>query len=109
MINCVSGELTLSVEQQRSIGIPFQLLADGKRRYERCSMYNVDLTSWLRSNNVSQLDSLPTPDPTWPVVKCTHGWNYDKKDYDSTLVTEVRLAHVKCMYTIIYINAPICE
>uniref|UniRef100_A0A1B6CMW4 Major facilitator superfamily (MFS) profile domain-containing protein n=1 Tax=Clastoptera arizonana TaxID=38151 RepID=A0A1B6CMW4_9HEMI len=84
------GGLELSLEQQRSIAIPYKVLPDGQKKYDRCFMYNMNLTSWLSSQDVSS-GSLPTPDPTWPVIKCTDGWNYDKRDYDSTLVTELDL------------------
>ncbi|XP_011504395.1 PREDICTED: organic cation transporter 1-like [Ceratosolen solmsi marchali] len=33
----------------------------------------------------------PVSDPSWPMVYCRHGWNYDNRDYDSTLVTELDL------------------
>lgn len=33
----------------------------------------------------------PVSNPEWPVTKCKHGWNYDTRDYDSTLVTELDL------------------
>lgn len=89
--NKIFGDISLSLEEQRSIAIPFRVLANGRREYDKCSMYNVNLTSWLASQNISRSGKLPSPDPTWPVIKCTHGWNYDKKDYDSTLVTELDL------------------
>ncbi|XP_014219126.1 organic cation transporter 1-like [Copidosoma floridanum] len=33
----------------------------------------------------------PVSDPGWPTAKCKHGWDYDNRDYDSTLVTELDL------------------
>lgn len=47
----------------------------------------VNPTSLLRFPR--RLPPPPVSDPSWPKVKCRWGWNYDKRDYDSTLVTEV--------------------
>ncbi|XP_058789832.1 organic cation transporter 1-like [Phymastichus coffea] len=33
----------------------------------------------------------PVSDSSWPIVQCKWGWNYDNRDYDSTLVTELDL------------------
>ena len=45
---------------------------DGKKRWEKLN-----------------LKPPPRSDPSWPKEKCRNGWNYDTRDYDSTLVTEV--------------------
>ena len=47
----------------------------------------VNPTSLLRFPR--RLPPPPVSDPTWPIVQCRYGWNYDNRDYDSTLVTEV--------------------
>lgn len=47
----------------------------------------VNPTSLLRFPR--RLPPPPISDPNWPIVQCRHGWNYDNRDYDSTLVTEV--------------------
>lgn len=47
----------------------------------------VNPTSLLRFPR--RLPPPPVSDPSWPSVKCKWGWNYDNRDYDSTLVTEV--------------------
>ncbi|KAJ8673336.1 hypothetical protein QAD02_004598, partial [Eretmocerus hayati] len=33
----------------------------------------------------------PISNTSWPEVPCRYGWQYDKRDYDSTLVTELDL------------------
>lgn len=48
---------------------------------------SVDPTTILRFPR--RRPPVPVSDPTWPTSKCRHGWNYDTRDYDSTLVTEV--------------------
>uniref|UniRef100_A0A1B6IQD5 Major facilitator superfamily (MFS) profile domain-containing protein n=1 Tax=Homalodisca liturata TaxID=320908 RepID=A0A1B6IQD5_9HEMI len=85
------GGMPLTPEQQRSVGVPFKLQPDGSRKYDRCLMYDVNLTEWLSSHNVTRGTDLPTPDSGWPTIKCSHGWHYDRRDYDSTLVTELDL------------------
>ncbi|XP_054275227.1 organic cation transporter 1-like [Macrosteles quadrilineatus] len=84
----IFGGLPLSPEQQRFVGVPSQVLEDGSRKYDHCLVYDINLTDWLSLHNGS---FLPPPDPEWPTVKCPHGWNYDHRDYDSTLVTELDL------------------
>ncbi|XP_003427518.1 beta-alanine transporter [Nasonia vitripennis] len=49
----------------------------------------VNPTSLLRFPR--RLPPPPVSDPNWPIVQCKHGWNYDTRDYDSTLVTELDL------------------
>jgi len=44
--------------------------ADGRERYSRCLMYDLDV------------------DGNSSAIPCTHGWEYDNADYDKTLATE---------------------
>lgn len=77
-----------TLAQRKAVSIPF---VQGK--YDECSMYNLNYTAvagwfqergggeelhrlWLEVNNAS----------TGP---CQYGWEYDKTDYEATLVTEV--------------------
>ena len=109
----------LSLEERKALSLPYRIKSDGRREYDRCTMYDVNYTaiveSWLHSSlsNDSEVEgeglmsassiissnliyppsSLPPPpvsNPNWPITKCRYGWNYDTKDYDSTLVTEVK-------------------
>ncbi|XP_011637408.1 organic cation transporter 1-like [Pogonomyrmex barbatus] len=105
----------MSLEQRKALSLPYSVKSDGKRVYSKCQMYDVNYTqiinSWLEdaylpnttdSSSLTTTSSsflpsttrLPTPpvsSPDWPVVGCRYGWNYDTKDYDSTLVTELDL------------------
>lgn len=90
---CQIPELAnLTVEDRKALGVPF----DGKK-YSECTMYhNVDYSQILpegilNGNWSSDINSLsfPTADSTWPITKCLYGWEYDKAQYDATLVTEV--------------------
>ena len=109
----------ISLEERKALSLPYRVKSDGRREYDRCTMYDVNYTaiveSWLHSSlsNISEaaegstltsfstivssnliyppsrLPPPPVSNPDWPVTKCRYGWSYDTKDYDSTLVTEV--------------------
>ncbi|KAJ9586840.1 hypothetical protein L9F63_019559 [Diploptera punctata] len=79
----------LGLDQQKALAIPYTLRPDGRRQYSKCYMYDVNFTALL--HHQSEHHELPTPDTEWNVTKCQYGWNYDRKDYDSTLVTELNL------------------
>jgi hypothetical protein len=102
----------MSLEERKALSLPFSVKPDGRRVYSKCHMYDVNYTeiidSWLEwgvpfdvtddpsptmsSSLFQSSPSRPPPpvsNPDWPVSKCRYGWNYDTRDYDSTLVTEV--------------------
>lgn len=55
-------------------------------KYSQCEMYQRNYTNFTVEDLYSLiLDSSPAP----PVVKCTDGWVYSKKQYTSTVVMEV--------------------
>jgi hypothetical protein len=86
----------LAADQQKALAIPYTLRPDGRRQYSRCYMYDVNFTALLHvvSQRIEpEVQQLPLPDSGWNITKCLHGWNYDRKDYDSTLVTEVRFSY----------------
>ncbi|XP_032788170.2 organic cation transporter 1 isoform X1 [Daphnia magna] len=82
----------LTIENRKALAIPF----DGTK-YSSCTMYHVDYNQilpetilagiWPANTSLSQ----PVVDSTWPVVNCLYGWEYDKTQYDATLVTELNL------------------
>lgn len=90
----------MTLEERKALSLPYVEKSDGKvKRYEKCKMYDVNYTaiveSWLgnasreEGEDEARLPPPPVADPDWPVTKCRHGWIYDNRDYDSTLVTEV--------------------
>lgn len=103
----------MSLEERKALSLPYKEKPDGRRIYSKCEMYDVNYTEiieeWLRrasQYNVTdddvdpstsssfyppprKLPSPPVSNPDWPVIDCQYGWNYDTRDYDSTLVTEV--------------------
>ncbi|XP_046415882.1 organic cation transporter 1-like [Neodiprion fabricii] len=94
----------LTLDQRKALSLPYTPKSDGRRSYSRCYMYDVNYTAiieaWLHQEaaaNSSRTSSngapgLPPVGSTdWPISKCQHGWIYDRKDYDSTLVTELDL------------------
>ncbi|RZF41402.1 hypothetical protein LSTR_LSTR000116 [Laodelphax striatellus] len=76
------GNNSLTEEEKKTLSIPFR-----NGRYEKCLMYDIDYRKRLSSFNKSQ----DVTNFTLPTIPCRHGWNYDKKNYDSTLVTELNL------------------
>lgn len=98
----LTGLMTL--EERKALSLPYVEKSDGKvKKYEKCKMYDVNYTaiveSWLGNasreegedgarSTRSRLPPPPVGSPDWPVTKCRHGWIYDNRDYDSTLVTE---------------------
>ncbi|CAG5109184.1 Similar to CarT: Carcinine transporter (Drosophila melanogaster), partial [Cotesia congregata] len=92
----------MTLDERKALSLPYTVRSDGKRQYSRCFMYDVNYTSiieeWLHQVNYLANDGIssaqfPTPvsKREWPVTKCIYGWSYDKRDYDSTLVTELDL------------------
>ncbi|KAG5331002.1 OCT1 protein, partial [Acromyrmex charruanus] len=104
----------MSLEERKALSLPYTVKSDGRRVYSKCHMYDMNYTEiidlWLEGANLSnttdspslitspsfdlpstRLPSPPVSSSDWPVVKCRYGWNYDTRDYDSTLVTELDL------------------
>lgn len=90
----------MTLDERKALSLPYTVRSDGRRQYSRCFMYDVNYTSiieeWLHQVNYLANDGISTakfPTPVssvdWPITKCLYGWNYDRRDYDSTLVTEV--------------------
>ncbi|PBC29955.1 Organic cation transporter [Apis cerana cerana] len=97
----------MTLEERKALSLPYVEKSDGKvKKYEKCKMYDVNYTaiveSWLGNasreegedearSTRTRLPPPPVGNPDWPVTKCRHGWIYDNRDYDSTLVTELDL------------------
>ncbi|XP_071865461.1 organic cation transporter 1 isoform X1 [Bombus fervidus] len=101
----------MTLEERKALSLPYVEKSEGKvKKYSKCKMYDVNYTaiveSWLEravlenatkeegEESVRSRTRLPPPpvgNPDWPVTKCRHGWIYDTRDYDSTLVTELDL------------------
>ncbi|XP_008549084.1 organic cation transporter protein [Microplitis demolitor] len=92
----------MTLDERKALSLPYTVRSDGRRQYSRCFMYDVNYTSiieeWLHQVNYLANDGISTakfPTPVssvdWPITKCLYGWNYDRRDYDSTLVTELDL------------------
>ncbi|XP_014484477.1 PREDICTED: organic cation transporter 1-like [Dinoponera quadriceps] len=105
----------MSLEDRKALSLPYSVKSDGRRVYSKCQMYDVNYTeiidSWLQRASLhnatdddtftsttsssfhptTRLPSPPVSSPDWPVSECRYGWNYDTRDYDSTLVTELDL------------------
>ncbi|KAJ0182990.1 hypothetical protein K1T71_000966 [Dendrolimus kikuchii] len=60
----------LTVEERRALAIP---PSSGPYSHERCRMYSFD---W----NLALAEGRTTPDDEWPIIPCTHGWEYNRSD-----------------------------
>lgn len=60
----------LTVEERRALAIP---PSSGPYSHERCRMYSFD---W----NLALSEGRTTPDDEWPIIPCTHGWEYNRSD-----------------------------
>ncbi|XP_003395159.1 organic cation transporter 1 isoform X4 [Bombus terrestris] len=101
----------MTLEERKALSLPYVEKSEGKvKKYSKCKMYDVNYTaileSWLEHavlenatkeegevpvRSRTRLPPPPVGNPDWPVTKCRHGWIYDTRDYDSTLVTELDL------------------
>lgn len=80
----------LTEENRKALGIPF----DGTK-FSECTMYHVDYSKIIPENilngnwTIDKASILSLVNSTWPITECMYGWEYDKSQYDATLVTEV--------------------
>ncbi|XP_076175139.1 organic cation transporter 1 [Ptiloglossa arizonensis] len=96
----------LTLEERKNLSVPYVEKSDGKIKYSKCTMYDVNYTAiietWLGRvfenapdgvayGSRDRFPPLPVGNPEWPITKCRYGWIYDNRDYDSTLVTELDL------------------
>ena len=80
----------LNATQRRALSIPRKDLGSGLEDvivYERCLQYDVNFTE-LKWRNGGEWPE--EADRDWPKVTCQTGWEYDRSEYENTLVTEVR-------------------
>lgn len=60
----------LTINERRSLGIP---LEDNHYGYSRCQMYEANWSNILA-------DGIRKPDPSWNVIPCQNGWEFDTTD-----------------------------
>lgn len=89
---------SISPELQKNLAIPVAQSTNGRPGgFEKCMAYDVNFTAllsragWSMGPGGGPPPPLPSPNETWPRAPCGHGWNYDQRDYDSTLVTKFNL------------------
>ena len=79
----------------KNLSIPFEL-KNGVYQYSECEMYKRNYTEIVRYlERRAPMDLIHgrikrIEDPSGaPIVKCMHGWKYDKSMYPLTVVSEV--------------------
>jgi hypothetical protein len=76
-----AGNLTIG--HRKNVTVPRET-RQGQVIYEKCSMYDVNYTEFVRSGMWPS-----DANPSWPKKPCSNGWEFDKSEYDRTLVTDV--------------------
>ncbi|KAK7074009.1 hypothetical protein SK128_011647, partial [Halocaridina rubra] len=79
----------LSLEEIRNLTIPF---IGG--RYSQCSRYLV-----------KNFSGIVSPDPSWPIVPCSHGWLFNTTQIFSSIVIDYNLVCDKAIYPTIGLSA----
>ena len=84
------GNITL--RDMLKMSVPRKDLGPGRERilaYENCFQYNISFNTVYPENEPWLW---PTkPNTSWPVMYCADGWEYDRSEYENSLVTEVSL------------------
>jgi len=70
----------LTQEQRRHLAIPMD---PDSMQYSKCMMYAPDWNEVI-STEEFELE----PNPSWPVVSCSAGWEYDIENYHRTVVSD---------------------
>jgi hypothetical protein len=52
--------------------------------YSKCYQYAIDWNDVMFNNEIDFM-----PNTSWPVEKCTHGWEYNKTEVKSSIVIDV--------------------
>ncbi|XP_046482453.1 carcinine transporter isoform X1 [Neodiprion pinetum] len=85
----VPGLEGLDPPQRRHLGIPSQ---GDNESYSRCTRYNID---W--ETPAMLMAEYLTPNASWSVIPCDHGWEYDESEVTSSIVIDFNLV---CNYSI---------
>lgn len=72
---------------------------DDNATYSQCTRYDVNWTDPA----VLDMDIM-TPNSSWPVVPCDHGWEYDMSEVLSSIVIDVRFFLYLCSVNINHDN-----
>lgn len=79
---CQIPELVnLTQEARRSLAIPFTTDEHGAVEYSKCQAYSPDWVQVLEKG-------LTSPDPSWPLVDCMEGWEFDTENYHRSIVSD---------------------
>ena len=73
------------------MSIPRKDLGPGRERilaYENCFQFDIDFKEVYPEDKPWLWPA--KPNKSWPTVYCQNGWEYDRSEYENSLVTEVR-------------------
>ncbi|XP_023163889.2 carcinine transporter [Drosophila hydei] len=97
--------LQMDLEQRKYLAIPKELEND-KLEYSKCYTYGVNWTQLLDSIEYSDESSLILePNSSWPLVKCSQGWEYNTTNVWSSIVIDFDLVCDRDIYPTIGLAA----
>ncbi|XP_037710905.1 carcinine transporter [Drosophila subpulchrella] len=95
--------LDLPLEQRKSLAIPKEVDND-ELVYSKCYTYGVNWTQLLDSMEEDDLTTLET-NSSWPLVKCSQGWEYNTSVVWSSIVIDFDLVCDQDIYPTIGLAA----
>ncbi|XP_030383145.1 carcinine transporter [Scaptodrosophila lebanonensis] len=99
---CRVPELSaMDIEERKHLSIPLEMDHD-TLVYSKCYTYGVNWTDIL--DDVTNMSALE-PNKSWPVVKCSQGWEYNTSDVWSSIVIDFDLVCDQDIYPTIGLAA----
>ncbi|XP_017032903.1 carcinine transporter [Drosophila kikkawai] len=96
--------LDLPLEQRKSLGIPKEMDND-ELVYSKCYTYGVNWTQLLEAEEVEDILTSMEANVSWPLVKCSQGWEYNTTSVWSSIVIDFDLVCDQDIYPTIGLAA----
>ena len=68
---------------RKDVGVGYENMV----AYENCYQYNITFNETYPEDKPWTWPK--RPDKSWPIIYCAEGWEYDRSEYENSLVTEV--------------------